>query len=142
MARKQHQDALGVSGAETIIGTAVVVHGNLESEADITIDGELDGKITTSGDVTIGVNARISAPIRGGNVTVSGHLTGDIHATGVATIRETGQVEGNITAGGLAILPGGIFVGQSRMKVPTPETQNRTLPGPDTKETDAPSTNS
>ncbi len=118
MARRIHEDALGVTGAETIIGAGVIVHGDLKSESDVSIDGILDGTITTTGDVTIGVNAQIKATVEGDNVTVAGHLTGNIKATGTATIRETGQVDGDITAGGIAIMTGGIFIGRSRMTKP------------------------
>jgi cytoskeletal protein CcmA (bactofilin family) len=126
MARKTHDDAFGATGAETIIGAGVTVQGELTSDSDITIDGKLDGNITTNGDVIIGVNARIKATIRATNVTITGHLTGDIHATGEASIRETGQVEGNITAGGIAISSGGIFIGRSQMIAPTPITPHQT----------------
>lgn len=115
MARKHHQDALGITGAETIIGSGVTVHGNLESDADIIIDGKLDGKIVTSGDVVIGVNARINGPINGANINVSGRVNGNINARDVASIRETGQIEGDITAANLVISPGGIFIGQSKL---------------------------
>jgi cytoskeletal protein CcmA (bactofilin family) len=115
MARKSHDDALGVTGAETIIGSGVSVAGELTSEADI--DGLLDGNITTTGDVTIGVNASIKAVVKGNNVIVAGHLTGNIFASGDTTIRETGQVVGDITSSSLAIVPGGIFVGRNHMQV-------------------------
>lgn len=115
MARKTHDDALGVVGAETVIGAGVVVRGNLQGEADIIVDGQLEGDIVTIADVTIGVNARVKAHIKGANVTIAGQLKGDIEATGLTTIRETGQVTGDITAAGLAITAGGVFVGQSRL---------------------------
>ncbi len=48
---------------------------------------------------------------------MAGRLTGNITATGEAVIRETGQVEGDITSAGLSIVPGGVFVGSSHMKI-------------------------
>lgn len=117
MARKSHDDALGVAGAETIIGAGVVIHGELSSDGDIIIDGTLEGSIATQGDLTIGVNARIKANVSGRNVTVAGRLNGHIKAEGDALIRETGQVQGDITSAGLSIIPGGVFVGSSHMQV-------------------------
>jgi cytoskeletal protein CcmA (bactofilin family) len=118
MARKNHDDALGVTGAETVIGAGVIVEGNLTSDADIIIDGQLTGDIKTEGDLTIGVNAHIHANVQATNVTVAGSLTGNIAAQGEATIRESGQVKGDIKASGLAIISGGIFIGRSLMKPP------------------------
>ena len=116
MARKTHDDAFGAAGAETMIGAGVTVHGNLVSESDVTIDGQLEGDVTATGDVTIGVNARVKGSVHGTNVTVLGHLKGNIIARGEASIRETGQVEGDITSAGIAINSGGIFVGRSKMQ--------------------------
>jgi cytoskeletal protein CcmA (bactofilin family) len=132
MARRTHDDALGVAGAQTIIGAGVVVKGDLKSQSDITVDAQLNGNITTTGDITIGVNAKVEGTIRGGNVLVAGTLLGDIHAAGLATIRETGQVQGNITAEGLEVASGGIFVGRSTMPIP-PE-----LPTPSSDTDDEP----
>ena len=124
MARKPHEDALGVTGAETVIGTGVTVTGNLTSESDIVINGTLDGKIETIGDVVIGVNAVINANVSGSNITIAGTLKGNILAQGVATIRETGHVSGDIKSSGIAISPGGIFIGRSIMSPPAELSQD------------------
>ena len=122
MARKSHEDALGVAGAETVIGTGVIVVGNLASDSDIAIDGNLDGNIKAGGNVTIGINANVKGDIEGTNVSVAGNLTGSIKATGEASILETGHVKGNIRASGLSITSGGIFNGRSLMDVSSPLT--------------------
>jgi cytoskeletal protein CcmA (bactofilin family) len=116
--RKIHEDVLGVAGAETVIGTGVSVTGDLTSESDISVDGLLVGSITTSGDVTIGVNANVKGNIAGTNVTIAGTLKGNISATGEARIRETGNLHGDIKSTGLAVSSGGIFIGRSLMTAP------------------------
>lgn len=118
MTRRLHDDALGVAGAETIIGTGVKVKGDLVSESDILIDGELTGTLKAKGDISVGVNGRVVATITATNVRIAGHLKGDITASGAASITETGSVEGNITSGGLDIAPGGVFIGRSSMDRP------------------------
>lgn len=118
MARRTHEDALGVTGAETVIGTGVTVHGNLESESDIVIDGTLDGQIKTTGNVTLGINAVVKADIQAANVTIAGSLKGNITAEGETAIRETGHVEGDIRCLGLAISSGGVFSGRIIMEAP------------------------
>lgn len=119
MPRKSHDDALGMAGAETIIGTGVSVQGQLASDADIIIDGTLKGDIKTNGDLTIGVNASITADVQAVNVVIAGNLIGNITASGEATIRETGQVKGDIQCSSLSIVPGGIFLGRSLMELST-----------------------
>lgn len=132
MARKVHEDALGVAGAETVIGTGVNVKGNLSSQSDIIVDGHVAGNIHAEGNVTIGVNAQVSGEITGANVTVGGEHRGNITASGETTLLATGQVHGNIATGGLAVNSGAIFIGQCKMEAPeslrqppaSPETAN------------------
>jgi cytoskeletal protein CcmA (bactofilin family) len=118
MARKSHEDALGVAGAETVIGTGVVVHGELVSESDIAIDGTLDGSIKTSGNVIVGINADIKANIQGGSVIISGTVKGNVTSESETSILETGHLVGDVHASGLAISSGGIFVGRSMVNTP------------------------
>jgi cytoskeletal protein CcmA (bactofilin family) len=140
MARKSHEDALGVAGAETVIGTGVVVNGNLSSESDIIVDGTLDGAIKAGGNVIIGVNAIVKGNVEATNVTISGSLQGDITASGETTIGETGHLKGNILSTSLAISSGAVFIGRSVMKA-TPRLRHDQEPedkiGPPDKDTEA-----
>jgi len=116
MARRSHDDALGMTGAETMIGTGVNVRGNLNSDSDIAIDGTLEGSVKAAGNVSIGVNADVTGDIVATNVTVAGRLRGNITAQGEASIWATGNVTGDIRAGGLAIASGAVFIGRSIME--------------------------
>lgn len=109
MARKH--EMLAVSGTETIIGPGVKLKGNLASEGDITIDGLMSGDIKATGNVTIGVNARIKANVRAMNVSVAGELVGNITAEDDTRITETGQVTGDIKTTTFSIGPGAYFTG-------------------------------
>lgn len=120
MARRD--DALGVTGADTVIGAGVQVEGKLESEGDIVIDGHLRGEVRAAGGVTIGVNAEVHAPIEAQAVTVAGHLRGDVKAAGEVTIAATGNLGGDVVSSGLVIDSGGVFNGRSKIKsAPLPD---------------------
>ncbi len=114
MARRD--DVLGVTGAETIIGPDVKVKGNLTSDSDMLIDGQIIGDVRAIGDVTIGVNGHIKADIQGLTITIAGEVEGNITAEGEVTIRETGRLTGDVTASGLTIASGGLFSGRSQIK--------------------------
>jgi cytoskeletal protein CcmA (bactofilin family) len=116
MARKSHDDALGVTGAETVIGTGVVVAGDLSSDSDIAVDGTLNGGIKAGGNVTIGVNASVSGDVRATNVIIAGQLKGNVTAEGEVSIRETGHIKGDIKSASLSVNAGAIFVGRSLMQ--------------------------
>lgn len=111
MARKD--DALGVHGADTVIGPGVTVNGKLHSEGDIVIDGTLKGEVKAVGTVTIGGNAEVTGPINAATASVGGSVTGNIKTLGETVILATGQVAGDISSAGLAIEAGGVFNGTS-----------------------------
>lgn len=113
MARRS--DALGVTGADTIIGPGVVVTGNLRSEGDVFIDGDITGDIKAIGDVKLGVNAIVKANISALNVNIGGTLHGNIHAQGDTKITESGQVIGDIQSSSLSISDGGQFEGRNKV---------------------------
>ncbi len=115
MARRE--DVLGVTGADTVIGAGVIVSGNLNSEGDMVVDGEVSGNIKTLGNLTIGVNALINGNISGADVRVSGSLQGNINAEGEASIGETGNVLGDIICNTIAIGSGAVFRGRIQMQI-------------------------
>lgn len=112
----RRENVFGVTSAETIIGAGVKVQGELTGEGDMIIDGLVHGTIQTMGDITIGANGRIVAPIKGGNITIHGEVEGPITAEGEVSIRETGRLTGDVTASGIAISTGGIFNGRSTIQ--------------------------
>lgn len=113
MARKD--DLLGVSAAETVIGSGVRVKGTLVGEGDMTIDGLISGDVKTAGNLVVGVNAIIKGNVRARSTRIGGQVDGDIVASSETAITETGRVRGNITTASLAIAAGAIFVGSSHM---------------------------
>lgn len=120
MARRD--DALGVSGADTVIGPGVSLEGSVASEGDIVIDGQLKGEVKAAGHVIVGVNAEIQAPVEAASLKVAGHLKGNVVAAGEVTITATGNLAGDVVASGLAIEPGGVFNGRSRIRsAPLPD---------------------
>lgn len=114
MARRD--DVLGVTGADTVIGSGVMVQGDLHSEGDMVVDGELSGNVKTIGNITIGVNALIRGNLAGDNVTVLGSLNGNIIAENEARIGEAGKVIGDIRCSGLSIAAGAIYQGRIQMR--------------------------
>jgi cytoskeletal protein CcmA (bactofilin family) len=101
--------------AETIVGTSVKLKGNLKSDGDITVDGNVNGEIKTKGTVNIGVNAHIIANIQARNINIAGTVQGNVVANEKLSISETGRVFGDISANILAISAGALFSGKSTM---------------------------
>jgi cytoskeletal protein CcmA (bactofilin family) len=106
------------TGRETVnIGKSVVIKGELSGSEDLTIEGQVDGKIELRENVlTIGPNARIKAQVFAKSVVVLGKVNGNVSATEKIDIREHGSVEGDIVAPRVAIADGAYFRGSIDMQ--------------------------
>jgi cytoskeletal protein CcmA (bactofilin family) len=116
--RTATSDTHAQTGRETVnIGKSVVIKGELSGSEDLTIEGQVDGKIELRENVlTIGPNARIKAQVFAKSVVVLGKVTGNVSASEKVDIREHGSVEGDIVAPRVAIADGAYFRGSIDMQ--------------------------
>ncbi len=99
------------------IGKSVVIKGELNGSEDLTIEGQVDGKIELRQHVlTIGPNGKIKAEVFAKSAIVLGEVAGNITATDKVNIRENGSVDGDITAPRVAIAEGAHFRGSIDMQ--------------------------
>jgi len=74
------------------IGKSVIIKGELSGSEDLTIEGQVEGKIELKQNVlTIGPNGKIKAQILAKAVVVQGEVTGNISATERVDIRDAGR---------------------------------------------------
>ena len=99
------------------IGKSMVIKGELNGSEDLTIEGQVEGKIELRQHVlTIGPNGKIKAQVFAKSVLVLGEVIGDITATDKVNIRENGSVDGDVTAPRVAISEGAHFRGSIDMQ--------------------------
>ncbi len=99
------------------IGKSVVIKGELSGSEDLTIEGEVDGKIELRQNVlTIGPNGKIKAQVFAKSVVVQGEVHGNITATEKVDIRDSGSVDGDVVAPRVAISDGAHFRGSIDMQ--------------------------
>jgi cytoskeletal protein CcmA (bactofilin family) len=99
------------------IGKSVVIKGELNGSEDLTIEGQVEGKIELRDHMlTIGPNGRIKAQIVAKAIVVQGQVTGNLTATDKVDIRENGSVEGDVAAPRIAIADGSHFRGSIDMQ--------------------------
>jgi cytoskeletal protein CcmA (bactofilin family) len=99
--------------AETVLSNQIKLEGRLQSTSNIRFDGEMNGDLTTEGDLSIGEHGRVRGNVTGRNVVVSGSIQGNVNTTGRLEIVTTGKVFGDIVVGSLIIDEGGILRGKS-----------------------------
>ena len=117
-----------------VIGKSIVVKGELHGSEDLTIEGQVEGKITLKQHVlTIGATGRIRAQVFAKSVVVLGEVTGNVEATERVSINAEGSVEGDIKAPRVAISEGAKFRGGIDMQQERQAncTRSEPMPGSD-----------
>ena len=98
-------------------GRSVTVKGEIKGSEDLTIDGQVEGKIELpEHTLTIGPNATVMADINAKVVTVFGSVIGNVVAREKADIRKTASVEGSLSCGRLAVQEGAKINGKIETK--------------------------
>lgn len=99
------------------IGKSVVIKGELSGSEDLTIEGQVEGKIELRQNVlTIGANGKIKAQVFAKAVIILGEVIGNVTATEKVDIRDNGSVDGDITSPRVAIAEGAHFRGSIDMQ--------------------------
>ena len=107
----------GMERTTVNIGKSVVIKGELSGSEDLTIEGQVEGKIELRQNVlTIGPNGRIKAQVFAKSVVVLGEVTGNVTASEKVDIRDNGSVDGDIAAPRVAIAEGAHFRGSIDMQ--------------------------
>ena len=98
------------------IGQSVQIKGELKGNEDLTIEGQVDGKILVKDhNLTIGANGRITAEVHAKTVVVVGEVIGNITADDKIELAPSGSVQGDLRAPRVAIADGARFKGSIDM---------------------------
>ena len=97
---------------QSIIGADLVIIGNLQSNGEVTVDGQVQGDLQAQR-IIIGPHARITGGVVADEVVVQGMVMGSIRGNRV-TLQSSSKVEGDIVHQSLAIEQGAYFEGKSR----------------------------
>jgi len=115
--RNPIESRLGTTGGAALIGRSVVIKGELEGSEDLTIEGQVEGKIELRDHtLTVGENGRIKAQVFAKSVVILGELVGNINASETIDIRDKGSVDGDLVAPRVAIAEGAHFRGSIDMQ--------------------------
>lgn len=99
------------------IGKSVFIKGELSGSEDLTIEGNVEGRIELKDNtLTIGPNGKIRAEVFAKQVIVLGEVTGNVTASEKVDIRDNGSVDGDVTSPRVAIAEGAHFRGAIDMQ--------------------------
>jgi cytoskeletal protein CcmA (bactofilin family) len=105
------------SGAHTVIGSSILIDGEISGDEDLVIQGTVKGKISLKESLFVEGSGVIEADIETANVEVSGQVTGNIVASEKVELKTDCKVVGDIRAPRILIADGAVFKGNVDMEV-------------------------
>ncbi len=98
------------------MGQSISIKGELSGAEDLTLDGQVAGKISLPDNVlTVGKTARIDAEVTAKAVIVLGQLVGNVTVKDKFELLAGGSMQGNVKAPRIAMADGATFNGKVEM---------------------------
>ena len=115
-----------------MIGKGTSIKGDVKSDGDFRIEGNLNGSIQSTGKIVVGTTGTIEGEINCQNADISGNVKATIRVKELLSLKATCKVRGDVHTNKLAIEPGAVFTGTCNMGeetgiTPKPELKNGPL---------------
>jgi cytoskeletal protein CcmA (bactofilin family) len=107
-----------------IIGKNTSLKGDIISEGDFRIDGNLEGTIKTTGRVILGKSGVIDGKVECNNADVEGKFSGELVVHSLLTLKATATISGDVVISKLSVEPGAEFNATCSMKGSVKELKN------------------
>jgi cytoskeletal protein CcmA (bactofilin family) len=95
----------------TILGKSMRIVGEVSSDEELQLDGDLEGKLTLKSRLTVGPSSNVKANIKASEVVVYGTVHGNVEAEDRITLRTGANLVGDIKTAGIVIEDGAYFKG-------------------------------
>jgi len=99
----------------SVLGPTLKFKGELKAEEDLLIQGQIEGSIEHTSNLTIGEEGKVKADITAEYIAVEGAVKGDLSSSQSVTIHETAEIDGNIYSPTVSLLEGATFNGSIDM---------------------------
>jgi cytoskeletal protein CcmA (bactofilin family) len=98
-----------------VLSRGVSIKGSVKFSSELLIDGEVEGKINSTGTLMIGEHAQIRGEIRAKSVQVRGAVEGNIFATEHCQLQAGCTLRGDIEAPRLVVDENATFLGSAKI---------------------------
>ena len=105
------------SGVHTVIGSSIVIDGEITGGEDLVVQGTVKGRISLKERLVVEGSGVIEADIETALVEVAGQVTGNIVASEKVELKSDCKVVGDIRSPRILIADGAVFRGSVDMDV-------------------------
>jgi cytoskeletal protein CcmA (bactofilin family) len=112
----------------TTIGPSLVITGELTSQEDMTVHGQVKGQIRMqNGTLMVAPKGTVEANVQGSNVTIHGKVAGDVAAADRIELTPTANVTGTLTTSCIVLQDGAVFNGVIDMDKAKAKSRTKTV---------------
>lgn len=101
--------------ANTIIGSSIVVDGEISGDEALVIQGTVKGRVVLKESLFVEASGVVEADIEVQNIEVAGKVTGNIVASDKVELKADCRVVGDVRAPRILIADGAVFKGNVDM---------------------------
>ena len=102
--------------ANTVIGSTIVIDGEITGDEDLVVQGTVKGRVSLRGNIIVEESGVLEANVETSTITIHGTVTGDIAASERAELKSNCRVVGDIRAPRILIADGASFKGNVDME--------------------------
>jgi cytoskeletal protein CcmA (bactofilin family) len=99
------------AASHTVLGKSMKIVGEVTSDEELYLDGDLDGKLHLRNRLTIGPNSKVNANIKATEIVVFGTIKGNVESESRVSLRNGASIVGDIKTAGIVIEDGAYFKG-------------------------------
>src|ERR1700735_1072979 len=105
----QQRQAPAPAPTSTVFGKSMKIIGEVTSDEELYLDGDLDGKLFLRNRLTVGPNGKVNANIKAEEIVVFGTIKGNVESDSRVSIRTGASIVGDIKTAGIVIEDGAYF---------------------------------
>ncbi len=113
--KKKSKSYTDVLGKTNRIVEGTVIKGDVISQADFRLDGELIGNFQSTGKLVIGPAGSVTGDIVCNNADIEGKFNGNIQVSEILNVKSKASIHGEVTVGKLSVEPGADFSAACKM---------------------------
>lgn len=115
----KQKDENSAGGLHNTLATGTTVKGNIITEADFRLDGQVEGDISCNGKIVVGPKGRVVGNIISSNAEILGEVEGSVRVGEKLVLKATANIKGDVYAQSLEIEPNARFNGVCNMLADT-----------------------
>lgn len=107
-----------------VISKNTSIKGDIISEGDFRVEGNIEGTIQTAGRVIIGASGSVKGKVTCNNADIDGKFSGELLVNNLLTLKATAKISGDVVVSKLSVEPGAEFNATCVMKGSIKELKN------------------